>query len=115
MKKVLVVSDRDATSLFSHLQPDHQVVHCKPADALVRLATEDPQIVFCIAEHEGRQFSAAYTTYKDLRLSISEGVKLVRLGFLKTSDDSEIYLRLPVTADDVRACIEGSSKGVLDR
>lgn len=116
MKKVLVISNRNIESLFSHLQSDYQIIHCKTEDALVNLATEEPSVIFCIAEHQGDGFKKAYEAYQDVKRSITDEVTLIRLGFLpKKSGDGDIYLQLPAKSDEIRACIELAPTGVLER
>jgi hypothetical protein len=105
--KILVVSEKPVEILFSGLSKTHDLVLCKPEDALINLVTEEPNVIFCFAEYQGNGFENARKAFDDMKRSLPSNTKLFRLGFLpEDARTDETYLRLPISPRDIESSLD---------
>lgn len=105
--KILVVSEKPVETLFTGLSKTHELVLCKPEDALIHLVTDEPNAIFCFAEYQGRSFEKARNAFDDMRRSLPSTTKLFRLGFLPEDvRTDEVYLRLPISPRDIESSLD---------
>lgn len=86
----------------------HEIVTVSHDQGLVAFLTEQPDIVFCYAEHFGQdrsQEDKRDLVLRDIRNSLSSTQKLVRIGF--TTGGPDQLLRLPFSLEEFRDCLQG--------
>jgi hypothetical protein len=84
----------------------HEIINVSHDQGLVTFLTEQPDIVFCYAEHFGQDRSREdkrELVLCDIRNSLSSTQKLVRMGF--TTGGPDQLLRLPFSLEEFRDCL----------
>lgn len=116
-KHALVVSDllenKENLCVVTLEKAGYEVKMCKHDSCFDLLFVGDFQLVIVNECEDGsvaRKFKKGDQTYKLLRNSLSETVKILRVGFMKR--DAENFLRLPFGIDELRTAV-GEVKEVL--
>lgn len=116
-KHALLISDRlenkENICVVVLEKAGYEVEMCKHDSCFDLLFAGDFQLIIVDECEEGpidRELKKGDQTYKLLRNSLSETVKILRVGFMKR--DVENFLRLPYSVDDLRTAVGEVKEGL---